>query len=137
MSFRAARRDRRKSARFFHAARNFRSVAFPVFRALGALLLATGIARGQAPSPTPAPAVPPPPTPAVPSSPPAAPQSPPAVPKPVEKIVGIRVVGYQTVSPDTIAHYLGVSVGEAYDPERIRSNFQPLWDVGLLENISI
>src|SRR5262249_6039444 len=121
----------------FHAARNFRSVAFPVFRALGALLLATGIARGQAPSPTPAPAVPPPPTPAVPSSPPAAPQSPPAVPKPAEKIVGIRVVGYQTVSPDTIAHYLGVSVGEAYDPERIRSNFQPLWDVGLLENISI
>jgi len=137
MSFRAARRDRRKSARFFHTARNFRSVAFPVFLALGALLLATGIARGQAPSPTPAPAVPPPPTPAVPSSPPAAPQSPPAVPKPAEKIVGIRVVGYQTVSPDTIAHYLGVSVGEAYDPERIRSNFQPLWDVGLLENISI
>ena len=50
---------------------------------------------------------------------------------------GIRVVGYQTVSPDTIAHYLGVRVGDPYDPEKIRSNFQALWDVGLLENVSI
>lgn len=54
-----------------------------------------------------------------------------------EKIVGIRVVGFQTVSPDTIAHYLGAKVGDPYDPEKIRSNFQSLWDVGLLENVSI
>ena len=54
---------------------------------------------------------------------------------PSERIVGIRVVGYQTVSPDTIAHYLGVKVGDPYDPEKIRANFQSLWDVGLLENV--
>jgi outer membrane protein insertion porin family len=47
------------------------------------------------------------------------------------------VVGYQTVSPDTIAHYLGVKVGDPYDPEKIRGNFQSLWDVGLLENVSV
>ncbi len=51
-------------------------------------------------------------------------------------IVGLRVVGYQTVSPDTIAHYLGIKVGDPYDPEKIRDNFQTLWDVGLLENLS-
>ena len=56
---------------------------------------------------------------------------------PAERIVGIRVVGYQTVSPETIAHYLGVRVGDPYDPEKIRSNFQALWDVGLLENVSV
>ena len=56
---------------------------------------------------------------------------------PSERIVGIRVVGYQTVSPDTIAHYLGVKVGDPYDPEKIRANFQSLWDVGLLENVSV
>jgi outer membrane protein insertion porin family len=52
-------------------------------------------------------------------------------------IVGIRVVGYQTVTPDTIAHYLGIKVGDPYDPEKIRSNFQTLWNVGLLENVTI
>ncbi|HEX9150355.1 MAG TPA: outer membrane protein assembly factor BamA [Thermoanaerobaculia bacterium] len=83
------------------------------------------------PSPTPAPARPAEPTPA----PGPAAQLPPAAP--AERIVGIRVVGYQTVSPETIAHYLGVKVGDAYDPEKIRANFQSLWDVGLLENVSV
>ena len=54
-----------------------------------------------------------------------------------ERIIGVRVVGYQTVSPDTIAHYLGIKVGDPYDPEAIRGNFQKLWDVGLLENLRI
>jgi outer membrane protein insertion porin family len=57
--------------------------------------------------------------------------------KPAPPIVGIRVIGYQTVTPDTIAHYLGIKVGDPYDPEKIRSNFQTLWDVGLLENVTI
>lgn len=74
--------------------------------------------------------------PGVPSAPPAAGASAVKAEK-AEKIVGIRVVGYQTVSPDTIAHYLGIRVGDGYDPDRIRGNFQALWDVGLLENVSI
>jgi outer membrane protein insertion porin family len=81
------------------------------------------------PSPTPAP------TPEQPAEPPAPAQLPPAAPS--ERIVGIRVVGYQTVSPETISHYLGVKVGDPYDPEKIRANFQALWDVGLLENVSV
>ncbi len=47
------------------------------------------------------------------------------------------MVGYQTVSPDTISHYLGVKVGDPYDPDKIRANFPALWDVGLLENLSV
>jgi outer membrane protein insertion porin family len=82
------------------------------------------------PSPTPVPGSAKPAAPATPAA-----QLPPAAP--AERIVGIRVVGYQTVSPETIAHYLGVKVGDAYDPEKIRANFQSLWDVGLLENISV
>ncbi len=41
------------------------------------------------------------------------------------------------MSPDTIAHYLGIKVGDPYDPEKIRANFHGLWDVGLLENVRI
>jgi len=127
---------------------------------LGAALLAAGLlsaAAGAAqeppppPSPTPVPdaaspaAQPPATTPVPTPAPPAAtgpvPAQPPA---PVvatagsgERIVGIRVVGYQTVSPDTIAHYLGIKVGDSYDPAAIRGNFEKLWDVGLLENLKI
>ena len=41
------------------------------------------------------------------------------------------------MSPDTIAHYLGIKVGDPYDPEKIRANFHALWEVGLLENVQI
>ncbi|MEO8432172.1 MAG: outer membrane protein assembly factor BamA [Acidobacteriota bacterium] len=116
-----------------------------------AAVFVAALAAGQTPaaSPTPPPAapssaVPPAPAPPVrtpsPSSTPAPAVrvAPPAAPtEPSEKIVGIRVLGYQTVAPDTIAHYLGIRVGDPYDPEKIRSNFQALWDVGLLENVSI
>ncbi len=54
-----------------------------------------------------------------------------------DTIVGFRVVGYQTVSPDTIAHYLGIKIGERYDPEKVRQNFAALWETGLLENAKI
>jgi outer membrane protein insertion porin family len=112
--------------------------------AAGLLSAAPGAAQEPAPSPTPdssAPAVPLP----VPTPPPAATQEePPPLPAPStaaagtgERIVGVRVVGYQTVSPDTIAHYLGIKVGDKYDPDAIRSNFQKLWDVGLLEDLRI
>ena len=104
------------------------------------LLLAAAGAWGQQPVP-PTAAPPPSPTPGTPAAtaPAASPTTSATSPAAAaaEKIVGIRVVGYQTVSPDTIAHYLGVKVGDPYDPEKIRGNFQALWDVGLLENISI
>ena len=98
-------------------------------------------AAAQEPVPPPLP-VPTPPatTPAAPAAPPdqAAPSVPPASAAAAgEPILGIRVVGYQTVSPDTIAHYLGIKVGDPYDPEKIRANFHALWDVGLLENVQI
>src|SRR5262249_22261345 len=91
------------------------------------------------PIPTPAPAVPAGPVgPATQTAPAApAPQAPSTPAEPSERIAGIRGVGYQTVSPDTIAHYLGIKVGDPYDPEKIRSNFRALWDVGLLENLQI
>ncbi|HYK41166.1 MAG TPA: hypothetical protein VE007_02175, partial [Thermoanaerobaculia bacterium] len=85
-----------------------------------AALLGAAVAAAQAPpaAPTPSPtAVPgaaaPAAAPAV--TPPAPAASPAALAGPAEKIVGIRVVGYQTVSPDTIAHYLGIKVGDPYD----------------------
>jgi outer membrane protein insertion porin family len=79
-----------------------------------------------------------PPPETVPTPVPAAPSVPPAAaPASGDRIVGIRVVGYQTVSPDTIAHYLGIKVGDPYDPDAIRSRFHTLWDVGLLDNATI
>ena len=104
---------------------------------LSAATLALSTARAQEPPPTPLPAAAevPAPAAAVP-----APEMPVAPPLPVagpDTIVGFRVVGYQTVSPDTIAHYLGIKVGDRYDPEKIRQNFPALWDTGLLENAKI
>ena len=98
-----------------------------------ALVVFTSLASGQTPAVSPPTAAAPAPTPTPASS--VSDAAAPAAPK--EKILGIRVVGYQTVSPGTIAHYLGVKVGDPYDPEKIRENFQTLWDVGLLENVSI
>ncbi|MGH9316977.1 MAG: POTRA domain-containing protein, partial [Thermoanaerobaculia bacterium] len=93
-----------------------------VFGAAGlAAALGAVAARAQTPPPNP-----------VPASAPAR-----AAEKPAPPIIGIRVIGYQTVTPDTIAHYLGIKVGDPYDPEKIRGNFQSLWDVGLLENVTI
>ncbi len=77
------------------------------------------------PEPPPGPAEQPAPSPAQPA------------PAGAEKILGIKVIGYQTQSPDTIAHYLGIKIGDLYDPEKIRQNFHALWDVGLLENVHI
>jgi outer membrane protein insertion porin family len=106
---------------------------------LGALLwtCAAAFVLAQTPVPTPVSTAP---TPVATAPTPAPAAAAPATPLPVtasERIVGIRVLGYQTVAPDTIAHYLGVKVGDPYDPEKIRENFQALWDVGLLENVSI
>jgi outer membrane protein insertion porin family len=104
-----------------------------------ALGLMVGSAFGLAQQPVPAPT----PVPGAPAAPPAAGPIPPqaleatVAAQPAPPIVGIRVVGYQTVSPETIGHYLGVRVGDPYEPEKIRARFQALWDVGLLENISI
>ena len=89
------------------------------------------------PAPSPTPAVSAPEVPA-PSLPPPGAQAP-LAPEPSggERIIGIRVVGYQTVAPDTIAHYLGIKVGDPYDPEKLRQNFPSLWEAGLLENAKI
>jgi outer membrane protein insertion porin family len=106
------------------------------------LLVTAAAAPAQEPPPIPtppaasAPSVPP--QPVAPQAPPeTAPVPAPTSPGEADRIVGIRVVGYQTVSPDTIAHYLGIKVGDPYDPEKIRTNFKALWDVGLLENLEI
>ena len=104
----------------------------------------TGVAMAQeppAPLPTPVPTPPPAAAPAPSSGAAPAVVAPPAQPSqpvpPADRIIGIRVVGYQTVSPDTIAHYLGIKVGDPYDPEKLRQNFPQLWEAGLLENARI
>ena len=102
-----------------------------------ALGLMVGFANGLAQQPAPAPHPGPPIAITVPGQapPPAAPLATAARPAPPSS--GSGSSGYQTVSPETIGHYLGIRVGDPYDPEKIRSRFQALWDVGLLENISI
>jgi outer membrane protein insertion porin family len=92
------------------------------------------------------PSLPPPPAP-TPAAQAAAPQTAPAAPPQTapasnaslsgETIVGIQVIGYQTVAPDTVAHYLGIKVGDTYNPDAIRARFRTLWDVGLLDNVTI
>jgi outer membrane protein insertion porin family len=132
------------------ASRSPRGVNFLRRGSFGAAVLAAAVMGVSAASAQEPPAVPTPiPTPALPLPAPSIPVpdagSAPAVVAPelpstggvADRIIGIRVVGYQTVSPDTIAHYLGIKVGETYDPEKVRQNFPALWDAGLLENAKI
>ena len=44
------------------------------------------------------------------------------------KIVEIVAKGGKTVTPETIGFYLGVKVGDSYDPTLLRRNFGRLWD---------
>jgi len=121
------------------------AVVAAAFASFGA---AFTFAQEAAPPPTPTPSAEPAPALSLPSQLLAPPGTPPAAPAPeaapdgapasgTDRILGIRVVGYQTVSPDTIAHYLGIKIGDVYDPEKIRQNFHALWEVGLLENVHI
>jgi outer membrane protein insertion porin family len=60
---------------------------------------------------------------------------PPAAPKPV--IVGVRMVGSSTISADTVLFYLGMHVGDPYDPEKIQKNFENLWRSDLFDDVKI
>ena len=53
------------------------------------------------------------------------------------KIVEIVTKGGKTVTPETIAFYLGVKVGDPYVPSAVRRNFGRLWDSGLFEDLNL
>lgn len=140
-------------SRHAKASRSLRGASFLRRWSFGAAVLAAaaiGVSAANAqepPAPLPTPAasalpVTGPDAPAAPAATPAelpapAPGNPPSPAGSADRIVGIRVIGYQTVSPDTIAHYLGIKVGDVYEPEKVQQNFPALWDAGLLENAKI
>ncbi len=111
--------------------------------ATAAFLLAPGLAAGQERPPEPAP------TPSPLSIQPAQPSSPltgalppsPALAAPAsvptEKVVDIAVRGGKTVTPETIAFYLGIKVGDPFDPEKLRRSFPRLWESGLFEDVRL
>jgi outer membrane protein assembly factor BamA len=41
------------------------------------------------------------------------------------------------VTSETVAYYLGIRVGEKYEPVLLRKNFQRLWDSGLFEDLRL
>ena len=47
------------------------------------------------------------------------------------------MVGSSTLSADTVLFYLGLHVGDPYDPEKIRSNFANLWKSDLFDDVKI
>ena len=48
-----------------------------------------------------------------------------------------EAVGNASVASDTIRVYLGISPGDAYNPEAIQRNFSNLWQTGLFDDIRI
>lgn len=98
----------------------------PLLLGVGCTLLAGLAAFAQE-----APSVPPPPSPA--SAPAAtAPET-----RPAERIVGARLQGSTEVSADAALYYLGIKVGDPYDPAKIRQSFDSLWRSGLFDDIDI
>lgn len=64
------------------------------------------------------------------------------VPQPQRPATGqiverFEAVGNATVASDTIRVYLGISPGDAYDPEAIQRNFLNLWQTGLFDDIRV
>lgn len=49
----------------------------------------------------------------------------------------IEVVGGTTISSETVEYYLGVAVGDPYDPVALSNNFHRFWDSGLVEELKI
>lgn len=58
-------------------------------------------------------------------------------PAPGKAIVEIAVRGGKTVTPETIAFYLGVKAGDPYDPARVRRAFPKLWESGLFDDLRL
>ncbi len=75
-------------------------------------------------------ATPPPPAPVPPAAP--VPSAAPAPP-----IVGVRMVGSSTISAETVLFYLGMHVGDPYDPAKIQKNFDKLWKSDLFDDVKI
>lgn len=59
----------------------------------------------------------------------------PDAPRP--KVVEISVEGAKSVTSDTIAFYLGVKVGDAYDDALVKRNFARLWESNLFEDLRV
>ncbi len=54
-----------------------------------------------------------------------------------QRIERFEVKGNTSVASDTIRVYLGVNIGETFDPEVIQRNFLNLWQTGLFDDIRI
>jgi outer membrane protein insertion porin family len=54
-----------------------------------------------------------------------------------QRIERFEASGNATVASDTIRVYLGVNVGETYDPALLQRNFLNLWQTGLFDDIRI
>jgi outer membrane protein insertion porin family len=56
---------------------------------------------------------------------------------PSDRIVGVRLQGSSGATADAVLYYLGLKVGDPYDPAKIRKNFDTLWRSGLFDDVSI
>jgi outer membrane protein insertion porin family len=54
-----------------------------------------------------------------------------------QRVERFDVSGNTSVASDTIRVYLGVNIGDPYDPEAIQRNFLNLWQTGLFDDIRI
>jgi outer membrane protein insertion porin family len=54
-----------------------------------------------------------------------------------QRIERFEVTGNTSVASDTIRVYLGVNIGEIFDPDVIQKNFLNLWQTGLFDDIKI
>src|SRR5260221_6731065 len=54
-----------------------------------------------------------------------------------QRIERFEVTGNTSVASDTIRVYLGVNIGEVFDPDVIQKNYLNLWQTGLFDDIKI
>jgi outer membrane protein insertion porin family len=61
----------------------------------------------------------------------------PAAEPPRQVVQEIKIVGAATINEDTVEYYLGVAVGDTYDPKAIAKSFHRFWDSGLVEDLKV
>ncbi len=53
------------------------------------------------------------------------------------EVAEVQVIGGTSISSETVEYYLGVAVGDPYDPAAISGNFQRFWESGLVEELKV
>jgi outer membrane protein assembly factor BamA len=52
-------------------------------------------------------------------------------------ITGIEIEGLRTLSDETLRYYLGLEVGQPFEPQQLDRNLHALWERDLIDDVTV